>query len=376
MIIVFGDLLVDLSLRLEHFPLQAGEMQQSPFVELGPGGAGNVAIACRRFGLEVTCLGEIGDDEFGEIVRRGLAAEGIDVRQLAVTSGARTPLAGVLVDKAGEPAYIGFPGTLGLGRLLSSWEPAIASAQGVFTDGWAEHVGAARMRVDLLQRAEHQGVPTFFDPGPGNPALDNSWHREAIGATEILLLNADEARNLTGMESPQDSAKALREMGPELVFVKLGANGCLARRGDGLAVLGAGLADEGAHVDQAGGDDLAAAIDDLGALGHAGGANTALGFADCAVGDQKVAGKIQLARRIDDPRVGEQDRAAFAAIGQHADHAFGRLRDMASSTAMRTATPISTCSRISDCAPSATMESISTPRFIGPGCMTSASGLA
>jgi sugar/nucleoside kinase (ribokinase family) len=232
MIIVFGDLLVDLSLRLEHFPLRAGEMQQSPFVELGPGGACNVAIACRRFGLDVTCLGEIGDDEFGEIVRRGLAAEGIDVRQMAVSSGTRTPLAGVLVDEAGEPAYIGFPGTLGLGRLLSSWEPAIESAQGVFTDGWAEHPGAARMRMDFLQRAGHQGVPTFFDPGPGNPALDNSWHREAIGATKILLLNLDEARNLTGMESAQDSAKALGEMGPELVIVKLGASGCLARRGE------------------------------------------------------------------------------------------------------------------------------------------------
>lgn len=237
MIIVFGDLLVDLSLRLEHFPLQAGEMQKSPFVELGPGGAGNVAIACRRFGLEVTCLGEIGDDEFGEIVRRGLAAEGIDVRQLAVTSGARTPLAGVLVDEAGEPAYIGFPGTLGLGRLLSSWGPAIESAQGVFTDGWAEHAGAARMRVDLLQRAGAQGVPTFFDPGPGNPALDNSWHREAIGATQVLLLNGEEARRLTGIESHRDSLDALGQMGPELVIVKLGANGCLARRGDEMAVL-------------------------------------------------------------------------------------------------------------------------------------------
>ena len=57
-------------------------------------------------------------------------------------------------------------------------------------------------------------------------------------------------------------------------------------------------------------------------------------------------------------------------------YAFGRLRASASSTAIRTATPISTCSRISDCAPSATMESISTPRFIGPGCITSASGFA
>ena len=57
-------------------------------------------------------------------------------------------------------------------------------------------------------------------------------------------------------------------------------------------------------------------------------------------------------------------------------HPFGRCRASASSTAIRTATPISTCSRISDCAPSATSESISTPRFIGPGCMTNAPGLA
>ena len=97
-----------------------------------------------------------------------------------------------------------------------------------------------------------------------------------------------------------------------------------------------------------------------------------LAVADHAVGDQHVAGAVEIARRIDDAGVGEQDRAA---IGQH-DHAFGRLRASASSTAIRTATPISTCSRISDCAPSATIESISTPRFIGPGCITSASGLA
>ena len=44
------------------------------------------------------------------------------------------------------------------------------------------------------------------------------------------------------------------------------------------------------------------------------------------------------------------------------------------STAMRTNTPLATCSRISDCAPSATSAAISTPRLIGPGCMTRQSG--
>jgi hypothetical protein len=45
-------------------------------------------------------------------------------------------------------------------------------------------------------------------------------------------------------------------------------------------------------------------------------------------------------------------------------------------TAMRTAMPKVTWGRITAWLPSATAESISTPRFIGPGCMTMASGLA
>ena len=43
------------------------------------------------------------------------------------------------------------------------------------------------------------------------------------------------------------------------------------------------------------------------------------------------------------------------------------------STAMRTATPLDTWRSTSDCGRSATSSAISTPRFIGPGCMTRAS---
>src|SRR5678815_1002772 len=44
--------------------------------------------------------------------------------------------------------------------------------------------------------------------------------------------------------------------------------------------------------------------------------------------------------------------------------------------AIRTATPEATWSRITEYGPSATSVAISTPRFIGPGCMMMASGLA
>ena len=94
----------------------------------------------------------------------------------------------------------------------------------------------------------------------------------------------------------------------------------LARGGKGLAVAGAGLADKGAHVDQPGGDDLAGAIDDVGAFGHAGGADAAPAIADHAVGDQHVAGAVEIARGIDQAGVGEQDRAA---VGQHVTRSAG-----------------------------------------------------
>ena len=42
------------------------------------------------------------------------------------------------------------------------------------------------------------------------------------------------------------------------------------------------------------------------------------------------------------------------------------------STAIRTLTPLATCSTIVDRGESATSAAISTPRFIGPGCITMA----
>ncbi len=86
--------------------------------------------------------------------------------------------------------------------------------------------------------------------------------------------------------------------------------GRVAGRSERFAAGFAWLADEGAHVDQAGGDELAAAVDDVGAFRHAGSADAFLRLAHHAVGDQQIADNIEIARRIDDPGVGEQDRAA------------------------------------------------------------------
>jgi sugar/nucleoside kinase (ribokinase family) len=87
------------------------------------------------------------------------------------------------------------------------------------------------MAVDILRRCRLNGIPTFFDPGPGNPALDNAWHRQAMAAAQVVLVNEAEAERLTGLADPRAAAPALLSLGPEWAIVKLGGRGCIVQSG-------------------------------------------------------------------------------------------------------------------------------------------------
>ena len=131
---------------------------------------------------------------------------------------------------------------------------------------------------------------------------------------------------------------------------------------DRLRFFSAGLAEMHVQVDEAGRDDAAGGI------------------------ERDIA--IQGRRRLRRPAVLDRNvGAAFAALVEHrstTDHRFGsstppcegrrRIRASWNSTAIRTATPLVTWSRIAEPGSSAGSTTISTPRFIGPGCITNACG--
>src|SRR5207249_2863281 len=141
---------------------------------------------------------------------------------------------------------------------------------------------------------------------------------------------------------------------------------------DGLFVLVARLAEMDVDVHESRRDDRAAHV------AHGGSVRCAEARAhggDAAVLDQHGSGRVQVAARVHRPAALEQQRCRHQSVPPAA----GPLAASASSglppasrysTAMRTATPFVTWSRMTLWGPSATRESISTPRFIGPGCMT------
>ena len=125
-------------------------------------------------------------------------------------------------------------------------------------------------------------------------------------------------------------------------------------------VLLARLAQPRREIDQPGRDDPPRGIER--ALGRRG-ARRRVERGDAAPIDQDVARRIAPARGV--------DQACGRDAQRHAEAPATMLI-----TAMRTAMPKVTCGRMTEWGPSATEESISTPRFIGPGCMTIASGAA
>src|SRR5207253_7533923 len=125
--------------------------------------------------------------------------------------------------------------------------------------------------------------------------------------------------------------------------------------GDCFGVFESRLAQVAVQVDKARRDDEARNVDHgFPVFGHA--------FDKAAIRDEHVADLISTRRGIEDAAPEETD---------HAGNPLSRY-----SMAMRTATPFLTWSSIADWAPRATLGSISTPSFIGPGCMTTAPGLA
>lgn len=258
MIIVLGSLLLDYSLRLPDINSQSEDAHQATHLALGPGGATNVAITAARLGLEVACMGEVGDDLFGRILRESLLQEQIDTGHIQVTPGARTPVANIIVDKKGEPTYLGFPGSLQLGELLDSWRDPIREAEVLFSSGWAEHKGTPDIILSAFQLANEASVPVFFDAGPGNPRVENDWHQEASAMSTVFLGTEQESARVTGQSDPLLAARFLIEKGVKLVILKRGPAGCLLME-DGMLEIAPGYPVK--VIDSTGaGDSFAGAI--------------------------------------------------------------------------------------------------------------------
>ncbi len=226
-LIVLGDLVADLIIPIEHlpiFPLQHG-WAEGIFVE--PGGAGNVLVAARRMNLVTATLGSIGADRYGAEMLTMLADTGVIVEHVATCPDRATVACIVLADQAGQHVYLGIKDKLGHWPLPTGWHTVLQQTRALFTDGYT--VRDVLNPEDLLaafSTARQAGIPIFFDPGPSVAFIPPELCANVLASTDVLLLTDDEAVLLCGELDHATMVQALLALGPSMVVLKHGADGC------------------------------------------------------------------------------------------------------------------------------------------------------
>ncbi|MBS1251120.1 MAG: Ribokinase [Anaerolineales bacterium] len=229
-IVTLGDLVADLIVPIPQLPVRAREHQVANDIAIEAGGTGNFLVIAARLGANVTALGTVGDDFYGEQVLELLAGEGVDVESVVVLPEGRTATAIVLVDDNAEHVFLGM---FGSGQRLpfhSEWRRVIQAADAVFVTGYALHPDVRLSSASILtclEIAHEHGIPVFFDMAPAAYHADREQISAVIDHTTVFLATLDETLSWTGAGDQIEAAQRLLTEGPSTVIVKLGDRGCL-----------------------------------------------------------------------------------------------------------------------------------------------------
>ncbi|KFU79141.1 ribokinase [Amycolatopsis lurida] len=217
-VLVIGSANADLVVPVDRRP-GGGETVLGGDTILSPGGKGaNTAVAAARLGADVALLGAVGDDPYGELLKRSLAESGVDTGSLR-TSERPTGIAYITVTPDGENSILVSPGA------NSALRP-----EDVDLDGAEVVVLSLEIPLETVEhavaKAVESGVKTLLNL---SPAAELS--AETLRGLDVLLVNEHEAAFLLGGEA--DFPKLL-DLGPKAAVVTLGAKGAAVVTSDGV----------------------------------------------------------------------------------------------------------------------------------------------
>jgi ribokinase len=226
-VVSLGDLVVDLVFEIPRLPVIPGEVQVARGPTLEPGGAGNTLIAGARLGLQMLALGSLGDDTYGRQTAEILVSEGVDITAVVHAPGSSSTLVLVLVDEAGEHAFLGAYGTGPKLPLSDLWRERITAADAFFTNAYALSEPQLRnVMPQAVTSARQAGVPVFVDVGPDISSVPMDVRQSIYGQSTVIVGTEEEMLVATEMAEAEAAAAALLDHAHEMVVVKRGEKGC------------------------------------------------------------------------------------------------------------------------------------------------------
>jgi 5-dehydro-2-deoxygluconokinase len=224
---------------VDIYPLQVGVSLRAveTFGKYLGGSATNVAVAAARYGRRSAVITRTGQDPFGEYLHDALRGFGVDDRYVTAVPGLPTPVTFCEIFPPDHfPIYFyRYPKAPDLEIAADELDlDAIRSAR-VF---WVTVTGLSQepsrgATLAALEARARSGItvldldyrPTFW------PSREEArtWVQRALPHVTVAVGNLDECDTAVGEREPRAAAQALRDRGVEVVVVKQGPKGVLAR---------------------------------------------------------------------------------------------------------------------------------------------------
>jgi sugar/nucleoside kinase (ribokinase family) len=203
-------------------------------MEIHAGGVtANNLTQVARLGASTGWLGLIGDDENGRIIQKAFAEDGMDLSGIEIVKGEHSSLTWIPVDSAGERCIYMFPnitGKISVYQVDNRFGPHIRKAKHFHTE--ASQLPIAPVK-EAMRIAKEANVRVLFDldVSPSFFAQSNLGTQEelcgSLKLVDVLKPCKAAARELTGETDYEKIADKLLNLGPTLVAITLGTDGCL-----------------------------------------------------------------------------------------------------------------------------------------------------
>ena len=232
-IVAVGEVAVDvIATGMPRIPKKWSEVEIIENFGVYPAGsAGYFAQCLARLGMGCSIVGKIGADQFGEFLLAEFQKEKVDTRFLKISKTDETAITLLLVLRNRkkisfvtrppriESSDIDFGCLAGASHLHFSGYLMVPSMWG-------------RPTITLMKRAREEGLQTSLDT---QMSITGNWRKPLSGVLEhvdLLFLDQDEARKVSGVSSLKRAGRILLKRGPRTVVVKLGKRGCRIFTGD------------------------------------------------------------------------------------------------------------------------------------------------
>lgn len=203
---------------VSRFPEPDTKIDPLAVTQQGGGVVATALVACARLGLTVKYIGKVGADDPGNLSRKSLEHEGIDVADLVVDPRENTRVTFGLIEQASGRRTL-IRGIEPLARLRPEEVPAAAVICGrvLHLDGYE---GSAAVRAARLAR--EAGIPVSLDAEDATECQE-----ELFALTDILIMARALGERLTGCKQVPAILERLEQFGPRVVGLTLAADGAV-----------------------------------------------------------------------------------------------------------------------------------------------------